>query len=447
MTAPEAAGRNGPPRLWGVELVVSRVLLWSALSLTGVLLFLAVVAAVPLVLGSAGPANLVAPLVVAVTVLPLRGRLQHRIDHLIYGDGADPPNLLARLGDRIGELPPGPEGLQSLADTLRIVLRLGWVRIEADGIDVSSGRRRDAAVLTLPLPGGDAGALHAQPLPGQGLDRRTRTVLADVAGLVATVVRLAQSYAVLDKARAALAERRAEERRAVRRELHDGLGPALAGIGFGLAAVENLAGSPERARELLRELADDVRARAREVRALADSVSPPGAGETVDLIGALHRLARRFDSPQLRVTAALPTALALPDEQAEALYFIAAEAVSNAARHSGGESVSIRLRDTTVGAVLEVADDGTGIPAHAPAGVGMSSMQERSRGIGGSLTIRTSPTGTIVLATVGRHLPVGADSTGAPDARPRTVAETVPTARQTGTMSRGDLGSPREGST
>ncbi len=347
----------------------------------------------------------------ALTVLPLRGWLQRRIDHLVYGDGADPAHLMARLGGRIGELPPGPEGLQSLAHTLRTVLRLGWVRIEADGIDVSSGRHRDTAALALALPGGDAGALHAQPLPGQGLDRRTRTVLRDVAGLVATVVRLAQSYAVLDAARASLAARRAEERRAVRRELHDGLGPALAGIGFGLAAVENLAGSPERASALLRELADDVRARAGDVRALADAVSAPRAGETADLVGALHRLTRRFDSPQLRVTASLPPALALPGEHAEALYFIAAEAVSNAVRHSGAGAVNIRLRGTADGVELHVADDGVGIPPHAPTGVGMSSMRERARGVGGSLTISTDPAGTTVLARVAGSPPPEDDTT------------------------------------
>ncbi|WP_460772731.1 sensor histidine kinase [Microbacterium sp. GXF7504] len=389
-------------RLWGVELVVSRVLMWALLTASGAILYLLVVTIVPVTLSPGGGWTFVAPLVVALTVLPLRGWLQRRIDRLVYGEGADAASLLTRLSERIGELPPGPDGLASLADTLRRVLRLGHVRITAGDLDAASGRRRRADVVRVPLSPRDPGlgALEAQPRPGQRLDRRTRTVLEDVAGLVATVVRLARSFVRLERARADLAGLRARERRSIRRELHDGLGPALAGIGFGLAAVENLAAEPDRARALLAELAEDVRARAREVRELADTVAVSRLGGD-DLAPELERLARRFHGPRLRVRVETEDALGLLPGQAEALALIAAEAVTNAARHAEATRVRIRLhRDTDGATVLRVSDDGRGIGPDAVAGVGMSSMRERAAGAGGALRIESDRTGTSVVARI-----------------------------------------------
>jgi signal transduction histidine kinase len=402
-------------RLWGVEVVVSRLLLWTLLSFSGVVLYLAVVAVFPVALSGTGTLALLAPVVIALGLLPLRSWLQGRIDRLIYGEGADPGRLLRRLGDRMGELSPGPEGLRELAETLRRVLKLGWVSIQTAELDAAAGVRTDAEVSRIPFgsAGSSIGELHVHARPGQRLDRRTVTVLSDVAGLVATVARLAQSYIHLESARDALTARRSEERRAIRRELHDGLGPALAGIGFGLAAVENLAPTqPARARALLAELADDMHERVREVRALADEVSAPPR-DTADLAGALTRLARRFDSPGLRVRTDVTDTSGLPASTAETLYLVAAEAVSNAVRHSGARVVTIRLRATGQETTLEVHDNGTGIPTDALPGVGMTSMRERVAPHNGTLTVSSSPSGTAVtarmpldsagLAVSGRH--------------------------------------------
>ena len=389
-------------RLWGVEVVVSRLLLWILLSFSGVVLYLAVVAVFPVTLSGAGTLALLAPVVIALALLPLRSWLQGRIDQLIYGEGADPGRLLRRLGERIGELSPGPDGLRELADTLCRVLKLGWVGIQTTETDAAAGIRTDAKISRIPFgsAGSSSGELLVQPRPGQRLDRRTVTVLADVAGLVATVARLAQSWAQLESARGALAARRSEERRTIRRELHDGLGPALAGIGFGLAAVENLAPTqPARARALLAELADDMHARVREVRALADEVSASPRDNT-DLAAALTRLARRFDSPGMRVRADVVDTTHLPSSTAETLYLVAAEALSNAVRHSGARVIAIRLRATPREAVVEVHDNGSGIPTGAVPGVGMASMRERVASYDGTLAVTTSRSGTALIARV-----------------------------------------------
>lgn len=388
-------------RLWGVEPVVSRLLLWSLLSFSGVALYLIVVAIVPAALPGVG-LSLVAPVAVAMAVLPLRGWLQRRIDRLVYGEGSDPERLLARLGERIGELPPGVDGVAELAETLRRVLRLGWVEIRARELRVEAGRRTDAGIVRVPLTSGASvvGELSVRPVAGQRLDRRTLTVLGDVSGLVATIVRLVQSYLVLDAARDALVARRAAERRSIRRELHDGLGPALAGIGFGLAAAQNLSAThPRRAQARLHELADDVRDRVRDVRALADevSVSPFDADE---LPRALAELARRFDAPSLRVRTDVAEPDGIRPRAAQALYFIAAEALANAARHARASAVSVRLGAVAGGVVLEISDDGAGIGAEAVPGVGMASMRERAEAENGVVEVTSDGGGTVVRARI-----------------------------------------------
>lgn len=395
-------------RLWGVELVVSRVILWSLLSISGVVLYLVVVLAVPRLLPGADGAWLLAPIVIAIAVQPIRRWLQRRIDRLIYGDGADPAVLLTRLGDRIGELEPGPAGLRELSEALRRVLRLGSVEVRSVSstiVEVAGVASGEPVVVPLERRGRRIGELRVRPLEGQRLDRRTLAVLGDVAGLVAAAVQLVEANLVLEQARGDLVAERAEERRAIRRELHDGLGPALAGIGFGLAAVENLLpAQPAKAGELLGELADDLARRARDVRDLANAVTPsPLDGAT--LAEAIDELVRRFDSDELRVVAAIDASPALAPSVQDALYFIAAEALANAARHAGATRIDVDIAGHGDLVELAVSDDGQGIAADAPRGVGLASMRERAEELGGTLDLPPSGRGTIVRVRIRGRAP------------------------------------------
>lgn len=393
-------------RLWGVDLVVSRVVLWSLLTIGAVTIYLLTVLVAPLLLPGADGLWLLAPLAVALSVLPLRAWLQRRIDRLIYGEGADPAVLIARLGDRVGDLEPGASGLRELADALRGTLRLGSVQIRSDALAhrISAGRPGGAPV-KLPLRAGDAlvGELVVRPPGRQRLDRRTLAALDSVTGLFAAAIRLVESHEVLEEARTALVAVRAEERRMLRRELHDGLGPALAGVGFGLAAVDNLLPrDPDRAAALLAELTVELRHRVRAVRQFANDVMPsPLEGRS--LADAVADLAARFDSTRSRVTCSTQLAGSLPDEVEEAVYFIVAEALTNAARHSDASQVGVHLGlgDSEFGdpeLVVRVGDDGRGIRDDAEPGVGLSSMRERAEQLGGSLVVRSAETGTTVVA-------------------------------------------------
>jgi signal transduction histidine kinase len=400
-------------RLWGVEFVVSRVILWALLSISGVILYLVVVLAVPRLLPGAEGVWLLAPILIAIAVLPIRRWLQRRIDRLIYGDGAEPAVLLTRLGDRIGELEPGPAGLRELSDALRRVLRLGSVEVRSESsaiVEVAGVASGAPVVVPLVSRGHRVGELIVRPREGQRLDRRTHAVLGDVAGLVAAAVQLVESNLVLERARGDLVARRAGERRALRRELHDGLGPALAGIGFGLAAVENLLPvDPCQAGALLDELAEDLARRARDVRNLAGEVTPsPLDGAT--LAEAVDELVRRFDSDELRVIAEIDAWPTLAPPVQDALYFIAAEALANAARHARATRIVVtiallgddRPAEGRPGDLAEVVvdDDGRGLPAVVRPGIGLASMRERAEEHGGTLSIEPRTRGTRVRACI-----------------------------------------------
>ncbi|GAA2250255.1 histidine kinase [Herbiconiux moechotypicola] len=424
-------------RLWGVEIVVSRVVLWALLSLSGVTVYLVVVVIAGGVMPAADGVWIVVPLALALAVQPARRWFQRRIDRLVYGEAADAGVLLGRIGDEVGELEPGEAGLTQVSGALRRVLRLGRVEIvsaeselrAASGAELraepsappapSAPPQHPAPARVVALRGTDGfiGELRVWPREGQRLDRRTLTAIDDVSGLVAVAVRLVESAHALERARAELAATRAAERRAIRRELHDGLGPELAGAGFGLAAAQNLVREhPERAGILLDELGRDITRRARDLRDLAAEVSPSPLGGS-SLVEGLGALADRFTVPgrrvRLRVTDARALAGdALREEVQSSLYLVAAEALSNAARHSGAGTVTIALDTVGGDARLEVADDGRGMVGAVP-GVGLHSMRERATALGGTLTAEGEHLGggTVVTLRIplerGHRVPIG----------------------------------------
>ncbi|OUZ11700.1 hypothetical protein BHE97_04120 [Aeromicrobium sp. PE09-221] len=396
-------------RLWGIELVVSRVTLWALSSIAGVSLYLLIVVVAPRWIPGAGGLWFLAPLVIAVAIQPMRRWLQRRIDQLIYGEGADPEALLTRLGDRLGEIEAGAAGLRELCEALRRVLRLGAVEVtsRASALSASTGRPAGApARIELGNPSEPIGVLLVWPVEGQRLDRRSLSVLSDVAGLFAVAVRLAESHGSLERARADLVASRANERRSVRRELHDGLGPSLAGIGFGLAAAENLAARrPEKAGELLAELAEDLDRRIRDVRTLVDEVIlSPVTGTSLEV--AVRELAARFDSERLRVRSEVAETGPLPVEVQRALYFITAEALANAARHGGPSRIDVLIAWRSEEITVTVTDDGSGVAADAVPGVGMRSMSERAAELGGELQVRSADPGTRITAVIPARRPV-----------------------------------------
>jgi signal transduction histidine kinase len=224
--------------------------------------------------------------------------------------------------------------------------------------------------------------------------------LRELAAVVAAGVALAQASRDLDDARDRLTSVRLEERRVLRRELHDGLGPSLAGIRLGLQGARNLVvQDPAAAETLLAQLQAELDHRVDGVRALSHSLLPPVLDE-LGLAAALHDLASRQSQSGLDVAVYCDASSDLDQRTAQAAYGIVAEAVTNVVRHSGAGGCRVAV---TEGDVLDVVveDDGTGVSADARSGVGTLSMRERAEEQGGTLRIEdVQPAGTRVHATL-----------------------------------------------
>jgi len=211
--------------------------------------------------------------------------------------------------------------------------------------------------------------------------------------------------AELQRARERLVAAREEERRRLRRDLHDGLGPALAGAALKVEAAENLL---ETDAETASGLLDDARAEIQDavadVRRLVYALRPPALDE-LGLVGALREQAERLEvGERVRVEVDAPEGLdSLPAAVEVAAYRIALEAMTNVARHAQAHACVVRI--SVNGALeLEISDDGHGLPTDYRAGVGISSMRERAEELGGTCGVeQVDGHGTRVLAC----LPLG----------------------------------------
>jgi signal transduction histidine kinase len=231
-------------------------------------------------------------------------------------------------------------------------------------------------------------------------------VLRDVSGPLALVVRAHLLDLDLRRSRERLVVAREEERRRLRRDLHDGLGPTLAAMALQVDRGGALAArDPAAAQRLLAELARQIRSAVGSVRTITDDLRVPELDD-LGLVGALQELAERFSTDELAVEVTLGDGdlVDVPAAAEAAVYRIAAEATTNAARHAGAGRCRITLGRTGDDVLLEITDDGRGIGDGA-AGIGLGSMRDRAEQLGGTLTVRSlGGGGTTVAATI----PVGA---------------------------------------
>jgi signal transduction histidine kinase len=241
--------------------------------------------------------------------------------------------------------------------------------------------------------------LRAPGEPFSSADRRLLDDIANQAGVAAHAVRLT---ADLQRSRERLVAAREEERRRLRRDLHDGLGPALATQTLKLEAARDLiASEPARAADLLSSLIADSQAAIVDIRRLVYALRPPALDE-LGLISAVREQAAQCANEQLRIDIDAPDQLPpLPAAVEVAAYRIVQEALTNVVKHARARACAIQIAlvgdgpHRTLG--LEVRDDGAGLPALPRQGVGLRSMRERAEELGG-VFVMASGQGTRVSA-------------------------------------------------
>jgi signal transduction histidine kinase len=246
-------------------------------------------------------------------------------------------------------------------------------------------------------------------------DRRLLDALAARAAPALRVGQLVrQQHDQLQRSRERIVTSREEERRRIRRDLHDGLGPSLATASMQLEVARDLVRSdPREAEEILRRLSESTRAEIAEIRRLVDDLRPPILDE-LGLASALQQRAANFnistpdrmseEPVHLRWTIEAGDLEPLPAAVEVAAYRIVIEAVNNAAKHADASRCHVTLLRDGAALTVSVSDNGRGLPEDGRRfGVGMGSMRERAEELGGALTVSSGPQGT----TIDVRLPLG----------------------------------------
>jgi signal transduction histidine kinase len=397
-------------RLYDLDRVISRSVLYTVLTIAVAAVYAIVVAGLSLVAGDSRVVSGVAAVVAAMTVAPMRSFAQGAIDRFLFGRRAEPFAVVSGLSRRLQESTSADTALQALVDTVAADLRLPFVAVEAhDGALLAfrgtrSKQRTDR--LALSHRGEDVGALVLGLRGGEDeFDQRERALLEDLARHAGAAVSAVLVARDLHAARHRLVAAREEERRRLRRDLHDGLGPQLTAVTLKVDAARNLMRhDPDQADAVMAELRADVRAAIEDVRRVVYALRPPGLDE-LGLLGALRQHARACTSTgaplQVDVVGDDLDGLSAPVEVAA--YRIVTEAITNTVRHARARRCDVRVaRDGDL--VVEISDDGVGLPPRWRAGVGVTSMRERAVELGGSCTIETGDGG--LGTTVSARLPM-----------------------------------------
>ena len=340
-------------------------------------------------------------LVMLLAVELASARLHRFVDWLLYGQRGDPATASARLARPLSDA-DDHHILEALLEALAVTLRLTHVAVTVhdDGPTIEIGTEVSARPITFPIrrAGRSLGELRAARRD-QPLDERDERLLEAAAAQIGLVLYARGLTEEIRAAREELVLGVEEERRRLRREIHDGIGPTLAGIALGVeSATRAVDNDPARARQLLTEVGGDVTGLVSEVREVVDGLRPALLDE-LGIADALRALSRTFESRTgcpVTVDAVVPDSL--PAAVEVAAYRIGAEALTNVARHAGAGWAKLTVGVEGQSLVVLVLDDGRGGAAERPGGTGMGSMRQRAAEVGGTLEVDSSAAGTRLTA-------------------------------------------------
>ncbi|MGJ9407057.1 sensor histidine kinase [Nesterenkonia aurantiaca] len=390
------------PEVIDVRGLVVRFVVFVTAAVGYVALFMTLESLIEILDGSVPRAGTLAVIgaVAATTFHPLQVVLRTVVDELLFGARPDPLGAATRVVGHIGDDPV--LALRAIREAL--VLPYAALRLDGKTIAESGAEVTHTRTLPLALGADRTGELAVGVRPGDlTLSAGDDHVLSLVAPLLAQTLRARALAEELRGSRGQAITAIEEERRRLRRDLHDGLGPRLSGIAFTADALRNTLRNddPSAAEDLLRTLRQETVTAIEDIRELVYAMRPPALDE-LGLVTALRQQARALRAPDgtpLRVELRAESWPALPAAVEVAAYRIVVEALTNAARHSTSTNATVSLTVSEESFEIEVTDDGsTGKPWRA--GVGMTSMGERAAELGGMLTAEGTPQGGRVYAVL-----------------------------------------------
>jgi signal transduction histidine kinase len=422
-------------RLFEIDVVINRALLFGALAVFIAVVYVAIVAGVGAIVGGqASPLlSAAAAAVVALAFQPVRRRAQRFADRLVYGKRATPYEVLSEFSERVGNTYANEELLPRMARALGEGTGAAradvWVRV-GDELRPEAAWPGDVQP-TLPRPasleeeegtvtassmfepvrhhGELLGALSIQKRPGESLTATEEKLVRDLAAQAGLVLRnvgltedLLRTIEQLRASRQRLVSAQDEERRKLERNLHDGAQQQLVALAVKLRLLEQLVErDPAQARSVAAQLQGDTTEALEELRDLARGIYPPLLADK-GLVAALESQARKSVVP---VTVEGDGVGRYAREAEAAVYFSCLEALQNVAKYAEATRATVTLADGDGRLRFEVTDDGVGFdPGGSSYGTGLQGIADRLAALGGEIDIRSTPGAGTTVAGV---LPVG----------------------------------------
>ena len=400
-------------RLYDIDLIVNRTLVYGGLSLLVIAIYVIVVGYLSFLFQTEANwgISLVATGIVALLFGRLRNWLQRGVNRLMYGQRDEPYQLLTHLGQQL-ETALDPTSAMCLAvETVAQALKLPYVAIrlqrgeEMQETAVYGTAQNEITPFPLVYAGQPIGELLVTArAPNEPLTTADQRLLTDLARQIGVTAHTHLLNTNLEQARLRLVTERGEARRQLGSDLHDGVGHQLVGLTRQLERARNITpDDPALAQQQLSEINQQLVALTKHVRHLAHQLYPPEL-ELLGLVGAIEERAQTTASFQVRldIERNLPN---LPAEVETAVYYITLEALTNIEKHAQAQTCTIRLRLTKTSQPsrlqLEILDDGIGLPTNLNGGLGLLSMQARAAEVGGVCTIvNNESSGTAVILSI-----------------------------------------------
>jgi signal transduction histidine kinase len=411
-------------RLYAIDVVINRTLVYGGLTLVVVLIYTLTVGGLGLLFQTAGNfiISLIATALIAVAFQPARDRLQRGVNRFMFGQRDDPYAVLSHLSQQLQTTAVPTETLTSIVETIAATLKLPYAAIELLEQEEQIGRASvgepvsETVELPLRYQKETVGRLLVSPrASGEKFTAKEQQLLADIAAQTGPVASATRLTMALQRSREKLVLAREEERRRIRRDLHDGLGPTLASQTLKLDTVlDLLTADPRTAEQHVKQLKSQTQQMVADIRRLVYELRPPALDE-LGLLEALRAHVAQMnganDRLRISIEAAPEPLPTLPAAIEVAAYRIALEGVTNVIRHAQAHNCRIRLviseDEPPSGLVLTVADDGPGMPAKLQSGVGLTSMRERAEELGGRCEVVSNQRGGTRVTAVLPFAPGG----------------------------------------
>ncbi len=388
-------------RLWNIDIIIHRTLVYGALSTCVVGLYVLVVGGLGTLFQAQGNAllSLLATGLIAALFHPLRQRLQRTVNYLIYGERSNPYQVLSRLGQRLETTLVPDAVLPTIVETVAQAFKLPYaaIMLKQDEEHIALGAVYGQAAsedtllhFALTYQGEFLGELVlSNKRSEKTFSIRDQCLLEDLVRQAGVAVHTVRLSADIRRSRERLVMTREEERRRLRRDLHDGLGPQLASLMLMLTTARKvLRKEPDMAERMLSEAMAHMQKAIADIRHLVYGLRPPALDE-LGLLGLLQEDMQRYHACGVAFTLDAPDPLPpLPAAVEVACYRIAQEALTNVIKHAHAQHCTLRLHiDERL--TMEVIDDGEGFADTQKGGVGLTSMRERAQELGGTCSIDT----------------------------------------------------------